>query len=112
MRNLFIHGLQGHCFGLDEVRFTESMDRFVAIELVYKMCSLHYISDSDAKILANHNVPRIVGLYQSLICEQGDADHYMSDFVKYGYSNRNESTEIDAVLTEFEEMKLNEKDII
>ena len=36
----------------------------------------------------------------------------MSDFVKYGYSNRGDSTEIDAVLTEFEEMKLNEKDII
>ena len=43
------------------------MDRYVATELVFKMCLLHHISnDEDALVLANHNVPRLVGLYQSL----------------------------------------------
>ena len=69
MRSIFTLGLEGVTFGLDEVKFTESMDRFVAKELVFKMCSMHYISDADAHILANHNMPRLVGLYQSLICK-------------------------------------------
>ena len=36
----------------------------------------------------------------------------MNDFLKYGYMNRTQSTQIDLVLAEMEEMKLTERDII
>ena len=67
MRSCFLRTFVGRAFTFSEVKFLESMDRYVATELVFKMCLLHHISnDEDALLLANHNVPRLVGLYQSL----------------------------------------------
>ena len=67
MRSCFLRCFVGRAFSFAEVKFLESMDRYVATELVFKMCLLHHISnDEDALVLANHNVPRLVGLYQSL----------------------------------------------
>ena len=67
MRSCFLRCFLGRSFSFNEVKYLESMDRYVATELVFKMCLLHHINhDKDALVLANHNVPRLVGLYQSL----------------------------------------------
>jgi len=113
MRSCFLRTFVGRAFTFSEVKFLESMDRYVATELVFKMCLLHHISnDEDALLLANHNVPRLVGLYQSLAFKQGDLNAFFNEFIGYGLMHRHQSAEVEQVVAEIEEMKVGEKDVI
>ena len=70
MRSSFLHSFHGRPFTFDEINFYESMDRLVVTELVFKMAQMHNVNNvEDARLLAKHNVPRLVGLYQSLVCK-------------------------------------------
>ena len=70
LRSMFVHGFEGRPFSFLEVKFFESMDRFVITELMFKMFRIHNINDVKVtQVLAKHNVPRLIGLYQSLVCK-------------------------------------------
>ena len=70
LRSMFVHGFEGRPFSFLEVKFFESMDRFVITELMFKMFRIHNVVDERVtQVLAKHNVPRLIGLYQSLICK-------------------------------------------
>ena len=70
LRSMFVHGFEGRPFSFMEVKFFESMDRFVITELMFKMFRIHNINDVKVtQVLARHNVPRLIGLYQSLVCK-------------------------------------------
>lgn len=70
MRSCFINGFNGRPFTFTEVKFFESVDQFVVTELVFKMFKMHNVKNmGDVRLLAVHNVPRLVGLYQSLVCK-------------------------------------------
>lgn len=70
MRSCFMNGFNGKPFTFSEVRFFESVDQFVVTELVFKMFKMHDVKNmEDVRLLAVHNVPRLVGLYQSLVCK-------------------------------------------
>lgn len=79
IRTSFFHSFNGRPFTFAEVKFFESIDCFVVTELVFKMFHLHNISNlEDATILAKHNVPRLVGLYQSLVCKVNKLVYFIS----------------------------------
>ncbi len=70
LRSSFFHSFNGRPFTFAEVKFFEAVDQYVVTELVFKMVKLHNITNTeDARLLAKHNVPRLVGLYQSLVCK-------------------------------------------
>ena len=45
LRSMFVHGFEGRPFSFLEVKFFESMDRFVMTELMFKMFRIHNIND-------------------------------------------------------------------
>ena len=62
------HSFDGRPFSYAEVKLIEDMDSFAVKELIFKMFELHNIQSSqDVKILAKHNVSRLIGLYQALV---------------------------------------------
>ena len=66
--NFFPHSFDGRPFSYAEVKLIEDMDSFAVKELIFKMFELHNIQSSqDVKILAKHNVSRLIGLYQALV---------------------------------------------
>ena len=70
LRSMFVHSFDGRPFSFMEVKFFESMDRFVITELMFKMFRIHNVNESEIKhLLAKHNASRLIGLYQSLVCK-------------------------------------------
>ena len=64
----------------------EDMDSIAVKELIFKMFELHNIQSSqDVKILAKHNVSRLIGLYQALVWK---VVIYIKSFKKYTYYGR------------------------
>ena len=80
LRSMFVHGFEGRPFSFLEVKFFESMDRFVITELMFKMFRIHNINDVKVtQVLAKHNVPRLIGLYQSLVCKVKSINPFFSN---------------------------------
>ena len=70
MRSSFDHSFKGRPLTYEEVKFIEGMDQFAVTEVFFKMFRIHNMQNlKDAHVLARHNVSRLVGLYQSLICK-------------------------------------------
>ena len=68
IQSIFPHSFDGRPFSYAEVKLIEDMDSFAVKELIFKMFELHNIQSSqDVKILAKHNVSRLIGLYQALV---------------------------------------------
>ena len=68
LKSSFKHSFDGRPFSYIEVKLLENMDIFAVKELLFKMFELHNIKTSkDVKVLANHNVSRLVGLFQALV---------------------------------------------
>ena len=68
MKSSLKHSFDGRPFSYIEVKLLENMDNFAIKELLFQMFALHDIKNAqDVQILANHNVSRLVGLYQALV---------------------------------------------